>query len=104
SPITSLLYSVALTFVLLYFGFPLHETFVPAGVVYAFANYTSNFFNPMADLMDSLTFFQDGVVAGSRIFRILDNTELAPAQEDNPAAKITEGRIEFKHVNFSYDG
>lgn len=104
SPITSLLYSVALTFVLLYFGFPLHETFVPAGVVYAFANYTSNFFNPMADLMDSLTFFQDGVVAGSRIFRILDNDELAPAQENNPAAKITEGRIEFKHVNFSYDG
>src|SRR5699024_9654702 len=36
SPMTSLLYSLALSLVLMYFGFPLQKTFVPAGIVYAF--------------------------------------------------------------------
>lgn len=104
SPITSLLYSLAVTAVLIYFGFPTQHIFVQAGVIYAFTNYVQNFFNPLSEVMDSMTFFQDGVVAGMRIFRILDNEELAPKQLDVPDAKVTEGRIEFKHVNFSYDG
>lgn len=43
SPMTSLLYSLALALVLMYFGFPLQETFVPAGIVYAFSQYVQQF-------------------------------------------------------------
>ncbi|MCE2311147.1 ABC transporter ATP-binding protein, partial [Streptococcus thermophilus] len=35
SPFTTLLYSLALTCVLVWFGYPLRATFVPAGMIYA---------------------------------------------------------------------
>ena len=104
SPLTSLLYSLALALTLMYFGFPLRQTFVPAGVVYAFSQYISQFFNPIANMMDQMTFFQDGIVAGKRIFRILDNTDYEPKQNAEKGLTITQGKIEFKHVSFSYDG
>lgn len=104
SPLTSLLYSLALAVSLMYFGFPLRETFVPAGVVYAFSQYISQLFNPISTMMDQMTFFQDGIVAGKRIFRILDDTQYEPAQNEQQDLTITQGKIEFKHVSFSYDG
>ncbi|WP_297815654.1 ABC transporter ATP-binding protein [uncultured Lactobacillus sp.] len=104
SPLTSMLYSLALAVALMYFGFPLQETFVPAGVVYAFSQYISQLFNPIATLMDQMTLFQDGIVAGKRIFAILDNTEYEPKQDAEAGLTISKGKIEFKHVSFSYDG
>lgn len=54
--------------------------------------------------MDNLSDFQDGVVAGSRVLRVMDDQTIAPAQHADPTAKITRGKIEFKHVTFAYDG
>lgn len=100
----NLLYSLALVAVLAAFGLMSMHSFVEAGMVYAFTTYVANFFNPMTNMMDNLTFLQDGVVAGSRMFRILDNTEYAPKQNDGASETITNGKIEFKHVSFAYDG
>ncbi len=104
SPMTSLLYSLALALVLMYFGFPLQKTFVPAGIVYAFSQYVQQFFNPISTMMDRMTFFQDGIVAGKRIFKIMDEQEYEPEQENDQNAVISKGKIEFKNVSFSYDG
>ncbi len=104
SPIINLLYSLALVAVLGAFGVMSMDNFVQAGVIYAFTTYVSNFFNPMTNMMDSLSSFQDGVVAGSRIFRIMDNTEYAPSQNPGASATIAVGKIEFRHVSFAYDG
>ncbi|AZN77529.1 ABC transporter ATP-binding protein [Lactobacillus acidophilus] len=104
SPLTSLLYSLALAFALMYFGFPLRETFVPAGAIYAFSQYISQLFNPISTMMDQMTFFQDGIVAGKRIFRILDSQQYEPKQNAQEGLTISQGKIEFKHVSFSYDG
>jgi ATP-binding cassette subfamily B protein len=100
----NLLYSLALVVVLAAFGLMSMHSFVEAGMVYAFTTYVSNFFNPMTNMMDNLTFLQDGVVAGSRMFRILDNEEYAPSQNPDASETITNGKIEFKHVSFAYDG
>ncbi|CDF73365.1 ABC transporter ATP-binding protein [Lactobacillus acidophilus] len=104
TPLTSLLYSLALAFALMYFGFPLRETFVPAGAIYAFSQYISQLFNPISTMMDQMTFFQDGIVAGKRIFRILDSQQYEPKQNAQEGLTISQGKIEFKHVSFSYDG
>jgi ATP-binding cassette, subfamily B, multidrug efflux pump len=48
--------------------------------------------------------YQQAIVAGARVFRILDKQELAPAQSVKSALSIEEGRIEFKNLTFSYDG
>ncbi|WP_127848532.1 ABC transporter ATP-binding protein [Lacticaseibacillus hulanensis] len=100
----NLLYSLALVAVLATFGLMSMHSFVEAGMVYAFTTYVANFFNPMTNMMDNLTFLQDGVVAGSRMFRILDNEEYAPQQNPGADATITMGKIEFRHVSFAYDG
>lgn len=104
SPMTSLLYSLALALVLMYFGFPLQKTFVPAGIVYSFSQYVQQFFNPISTMMDRMTSFQDGIVAGKRIFRIMDEKEYEPRQENDKTAVISKEKIEFKNVSFSYDG
>jgi ATP-binding cassette subfamily B protein len=104
STLIDLLYAVAIVVVLTHFGLLAQHQFVEAGVIYAFTTYVSNFFNPMDDMMDSLSALQDGVVAGSRILRILDDQTTAPAQNEGAHGEITTGKIEFRHVSFSYDG
>lgn len=104
SSLINLLYSIALVAVLTHFGLAAQNQFVQAGVIYAFTTYISNFFNPMSDMMDSLSSLQDGVVAGSRILRILDDQTYAPAQNEGAQGEIASGKIEFRHVSFSYDG
>ncbi len=104
SSLINLLYALALTAVLAYFGLLSEHVFVEAGVIYAFTTYVQNFFNPISDMMDSLSFMQDGVVAGKRIFRILDDSTIAPQQHPDASGEITAGKIEFRHVSFAYDG
>lgn len=103
SPIINLLYALGTVIVLGIFGMRgLHEV-VAAGVIYAFITYLNNFYSPMSNMMDSLSDFQNGMVAGSRVLRVVDDQTLAPQQHPVADAKITQGKIEFRHVTFAYD-
>lgn len=105
SPIINLFYALGTVMILGIFGVRGLNGYVAAGVVYAFITYLDNFYNPMTQMMDNLSDFQDGVVAGSRVLRVMDDPTIAPAQHvTDPDAKITRGKIEFKHVTFAYDG
>lgn len=76
---------------------------VEIGVIYAFIQYSSQFFRPMAMMMDSLSLLQDGTVASYRILSYLDNQNLAPQQMSDPLAKIDHARLEVSHLTFSYN-
>lgn len=103
SPIINLFYALGTVIVLGMFGMRgLHEV-VAAGVIYAFITYLNNFYSPMSNMMDSLSDFQNGMVAGSRVLRVVDDQTLAPAQHPVADAKITRGKVEFRHVTFAYD-
>lgn len=102
--IISLLEGLSLALVIYVLGGQYLDGILEVGVVYAFVQYSAQFFRPMGMMMDSLSFMQDGVVSGSRILTILNHKEAVPQQEVNPQAKITEAKIEFKDVSFSYDG
>ncbi|QHM50743.1 ABC transporter ATP-binding protein [Lactiplantibacillus plantarum] len=109
SPLIDLFYALGTVMVLGIFGVRGLNGYVAAGVVYAFITYLNNFYNPMTSMMDNLSDFQDGVVAGSRVLRVMDDPTIAPAQHApaqhaDPTAKITRGKIEFRHVTFAYDG
>ncbi|MFB9768611.1 ABC transporter ATP-binding protein [Lactiplantibacillus modestisalitolerans] len=104
SPLINLFYALGTVVVLGFFGIRGLDGYVAAGEVYAFITYLNNFYNPMTSMMDNLSDFQDGVVAGSRVLRIMDDPTIAPAQHADPTAKITRGKIEFRHVTFAYDG
>lgn len=94
--------SIALVFYIL--GNQYFDGLIEVGIVYAFTQYSANFFRPMGMMMDNLSFLQDGVVSSSRILRVLDHEEHVPEQLINPAASITDAKIEFKDLTFSYDG
>lgn len=104
SPVISMLYSLAVAVSLSIFGFDALHSPVEVGMIYAFTTYVQSFFNPMSQMMDFLSVFTDGLVAGSRILRIMDNDEYAPAQNEGADGEIVQGKIEFRNVSFSYDG
>ena len=104
APVINLLVAVAIGLVLGYFGVISLTSPLEVGLIFVFISYVRAFFQPMINMMDFLSVFQDGIVAGSRILKIMDHEEVAPQQKADADAKIIEGKIEFKNVSFSYDG
>lgn len=104
NPIINLMYALGVVIALGLFGINAFKEPVAAGVIYAFVSYIDSFYNPMSSMMDYLSTFQDGLVASTRILRIFDNENYQPKQNEKSNLEITEGKIEFKHVTFSYDG
>ncbi|WP_085522529.1 ABC transporter ATP-binding protein [Tuberibacillus sp. Marseille-P3662] len=105
-PAVQMIYVIGLVVVLSYFGVQSFDAAVSVGVIYAFANYLDRFFEPVNDLMQQLKHFQQATVSAERVFGLLDETTVAPVKsglkEEQPA--ISDGKIEFNNVTFSYDG
>ncbi|WP_142827905.1 ABC transporter ATP-binding protein [Planococcus soli] len=102
-PAIDLVYALALIMLLSYFGVTSFSNTVEVGVIYAFVTYIDRFFEPINQVMQRLSIFQQAIVAASRVFQLLDEQEKTPRQMGY-AAEITEGKIEFRNVSFSYDG
>lgn len=102
-PAIDLVYALALILLLSFFGVTSFENTVEVGVIYAFVTYIDRFFEPINHVMQRLSIFQQAIVAASRVFTLLDEKELTPAQNDVNAS-ISQGKIEFNNVTFSYDG
>jgi ATP-binding cassette, subfamily B, multidrug efflux pump len=103
-PAVDLVYVFALIIVLSFFGINSFNSPIEIGVLYAFINYLDRFFEPVNNMMMRLSMYQQAIVAASRVFKLLDEEELAPAQTGTEAKRINDGKIEFKDVCFSYDG
>lgn len=103
-PAVDLIFILGLIIVLNYFGITSLETSVEIGVLYAFVNYLERFFEPVNNMMMRLSLYQQAIVAGARVFHLLDKEELEPGQNENSKLLIEKGKIEFKNLTFSYDG
>lgn len=103
-PAIDLIYVFGLIIVLSYFGITSFQHTVEIGVLYAFISYLDRFFEPVNQMMMRLSLYQQAIVAGGRVFILLDEEELAPVQQKEKTLNIKAGRIEFKHLSFSYDG
>ena len=76
------------------------------GVIVAFMIYVRLFTNPLSQIAQALTFLQATAAASERVFEILDEKQMADESNFStylPQEKV-KGKIEFKHVKFSYDG
>nr|WP_187230099.1 MULTISPECIES: ABC transporter ATP-binding protein [unclassified Lactococcus] len=104
SPLVNFLMGLSIIIVLLMFSNRSMHTVVASGLIYAFISNVQIYFQPISNLMDSLSSFSNGMVSASRIKTIMEETEYAPISADNNTHLIQQGKIEFRHVNFSYDG
>ncbi|MBM4764756.1 ABC transporter ATP-binding protein [Bacillus sp. B15-48] len=103
-PAVELVYFGSLIMALSYFGITSLNSPVEIGVVYAFTTYLHRFFRPVNDVMRQLSLYQQAIIAAGRVFRLLDESEMAPEQKNAGETKIKDGEIEFRDVSFSYDG
>ena len=103
-PAINLINAATIVFVLGYFGFMSIESSIEVGVLYAFTTLIGQLFQPMQQVMQRLSIFQQAIVAASRVFALRDDTDLEPKQKAVKNAKIQDGEIEFRNVSFSYDG
>ncbi len=105
APAINVIESVALVVVLLIFGYQdWNQSAVDIGLVYAFTAYSRSFFQPISQMMNSLSSLQDGIVSGYRVQELLKNDELAPRSMPGENGLITNGHIKVNNLNFSYDG
>src|SRR5690554_6409200 len=99
-PMPDLVRTLTLAGLLLYFGLLSMQEVVEVGVIYAFINYLSRITQPVMQMTQRLSMLQQAVVAGERVFTILDE-----GTEDYVGAnqQIERGDVEFRDVSFSYD-
>jgi ATP-binding cassette, subfamily B, bacterial len=106
-PAVELLSAIGTAVILLYGGYQAldltgHARDVQIGIVVAFVGYLSTFFDPIQQLSNLYTTYQQGMAALDKIFDLLDT---APDMVDKPGAldpRPLRGEIEMEDVWFSY--
>ena len=72
------------------------------GDVQAFIQYSRQFTHPMTQAASMMNVLQSGVASAERVFELLDAEEQV-AESGVADSAMTQGRIEFDNVSFSYD-
>ncbi len=101
-PAVELLAAVGTAVILLYGGTQAIDGAIEIGVVVAFVGYLTRFFEPIQELSQLYTTYQQGMAALDKIFDLLDT---APDMVDAPGAidpGTLRGEIELDGVWFSY--
>lgn len=105
NPAVNLIQQVVLATVILLFGYLLtHGHALEVGLVYAFTSYAQSFFSPIAQMMDSLSQYQDALVAGHRGMNLLADERLEPKQAPDALDVAMDGSLTLRDLSFSYDG
>jgi ABC-type multidrug transport system fused ATPase/permease subunit len=102
-PAVELLSTVAVAAILLYGGSQAIDGAIQIGVIVAFVGYLQVFFEPIQQLSQLYTTYQQGMAALDKIFDLLDT---APDMVDSPGAidpGTLRGEIQMEGVWFSYD-
>lgn len=101
-PSMNLLYTLAITLLIWYSGGKVLQGTIELGVLFAFINYTDQFFKPIFDLSEKFNILQSAMASSERVFMLLEDNEQEPLGEDALAKAAVQGAIEFKDVHFEY--
>lgn len=97
-PLLSLFSALVLCGLLMLFGFS-GEGVIGVGVLYAFINYLGRLNEPLIELTSQQSILQQAVVAGERIFELMDRSQQSYGADDRPLAG---GRIDITDLSFAY--
>ncbi|HEU4393395.1 MAG TPA: ABC transporter ATP-binding protein [Solirubrobacterales bacterium] len=101
-PAVELLAAVATATILLYGGSQAIDGAIQIGVIVAFVGYLNTFFEPIQQLSQLYTTYQQGMAALDKIFDLLDTeADMIDAPEANDPGTL-RGEIELDGVWFSY--
>ncbi|TCV94415.1 SmdB family multidrug efflux ABC transporter permease/ATP-binding protein [Biostraticola tofi] len=97
-PLLSLLTALVLCGLLAVFSFSPAGA-IGVGVLYAFINYLGRLNEPLIELTTQQSMLQQAIVAGERIFELMDADQQNYGSDDRP---LTSGRIDIRDLTFSY--
>ncbi|MEC5318009.1 SmdB family multidrug efflux ABC transporter permease/ATP-binding protein [Brenneria populi subsp. brevivirga] len=97
-PLLSLFSALVLCGLLMQFGFSSVGS-VGVGVLYAFINYLGRLNEPLIEMTTQQSMLQQAVVAGERIFELMDGAQQGYGADERALA---HGRVEIDDVSFSY--
>jgi ATP-binding cassette subfamily B multidrug efflux pump len=97
-PLLSLFSALVLCGLLMLFGFS-GEGAIGVGVLYAFINYLGRLNEPLIELTSQQSILQQAVVAGERIFELMDRRQQSYGTDARP---LESGRIDIDDLSFSY--
>ncbi|OLE36933.1 MAG: ABC transporter [Actinobacteria bacterium 13_1_20CM_3_68_9] len=101
-PAVELLSAIGTMVILLYGGYQAIDGNIQVGILVAFVGYLNAFFDPIQQISQLYTTYQQGMAALDKIFDLL---ETQPDMVDQPDALDPgrlRGEIELDHVSFSY--
>jgi ATP-binding cassette subfamily B protein len=101
-PAVELLSAVGTAVIILYGGFQSVEGAIEIGVVVAFIGYLQTFFDPIQQISQLYTTYQQGMAALDKIFDLLDTEPEMVDREDALDPGTLRGEIELEDVSFSY--
>ncbi|CZF83904.1 ABC transporter transmembrane domain-containing protein [Grimontia marina] len=99
-PLIDLMSGVALISLAALFGWHGNEL-IGVGVLYAFISYLGRVTEPLIELMQRLSLLQQAIMAGERLFELMDAKQHVYGDDDRA---IQSGTIDIEGLNFSYDG
>jgi len=102
-PAADIFQNLAIAIILWYGMGRIYNDTLQLGVLYVFTTYIKQFFNPISDLADNYTTIQSALVSADRIFELLDQERYLEDLDSGKSMEKIEGKIEFKHVWFSYN-
>jgi ATP-binding cassette subfamily B protein len=76
---------------------------ISVGDVQAFIQYSRQFSMPLTQLASNANVFQSGIASLERVFEFLDADEVSHDPEPGALPTPVRGRVEFNHVEFSYN-
>ena len=97
-PLLSLFSALILCGLMLLFGFSAVGS-IEVGVLYAFINYLGRLNEPLIELTTQQSMLQQAVVAGERMFELMDAPRQQYGADDRP---LTSGRIDIDNLSFAY--
>ncbi|WP_326470385.1 SmdB family multidrug efflux ABC transporter permease/ATP-binding protein [Enterobacter wuhouensis] len=97
-PLLSLFSALVLCGLLMMFGLTTRGT-IEVGVLYAFISYLGRLNEPLIELTTQQSMLQQAVVAGERVFELMDRPRQTYGNDDRP---LQSGAIAFDNVSFAY--
>lgn len=76
---------------------------VEVGVIFAFASYLKQLFNPIAQIAEQFTSIQSSLISADRVFDLMDNDEYLEDFSGGIRVESLKGDIEFRNVWFAYN-
>ena len=103
-PAVELLSAVGTAVIILYGGYQALEGAIAIGVVVAFVGYLQTFFDPIQQISQLYTTYQQGMAALDKIFDLLDTEPEMVDRDDAVDPGPLRGEIALEDVSFSYAG